>query len=116
MNIQLTFDPTKHYTRLSKNEITHACGVLPLWAANPFLLSTPLQQAFEAQYPFPMPPIEGGTITPEGTPEGTFTYSGDPNLYPLIKLERGPETLYIYHYAIIGIIKADGSTFISRMD
>lgn len=112
MNLQLTIDPTHQHTCLTKNEIVKACGVLPLWAANPFLLSIPLQQAFETQYAFPMPPLGGGTLTPEGT----FTYSGDPNLHPLIKLERGPETLFVYPYAIIGIVKADGFTFISRMD
>ena len=112
MNIQLTFDPTKYWSGLSKNEIIRTCWSLPLWAANPFLLSTPLQQAFEAQYPFPMPPIENGTITSTGI----FQYPGDPDLYPLIKLERGPETLYIYKYAIIAIVKADGSPFCSRMN
>lgn len=112
MNIQLIIDPTKHWSDLTKNEIVKACGILPLWAANPFLLATPLQQAFEAQYPFPMPPIENGTIAPSGV----FQYPGDPDLSPLIELERGPETLFIYQYALIGIIRADGSTFISRMD
>lgn len=112
MNIKLTFDPTNQHSRLSKNEITQACGVLPLWATNPFLLSTPLQQAFEAQYPFPMPPLEDGAVTPGGV----FQYPNDLDLHPLVKLERGLETLFIYPYAIIAILKADGSTFISRMD
>lgn len=121
MKLQLTIDPTNHHTNLTKNEIVKACGVLPLWAANPFLLSTPLQQAFEAQYPFPMPPLENGTITLDGVfqypcAQPFISCCNTPNLHPLVKLERGLETLFIYPYAIIAILKADGSTFISRMD
>ncbi len=56
-----------------------------------------------------------GTIMDNGTYKSS--YKGDPDLYPIVQINRKHEIVYIYSYGIVSIVyKDDRSAFITRMD
>ena len=89
-----------------------ACGYIPSWVADGDYTNYPLQEALDLQYNFGLFEIEGGTVNKEGI----FQYEGDPDQYPLIKMNRGAEILFMYPHAIVAIVNEKGETFITRMD
>jgi len=110
--IKITIDPLSKYNHLSQEEIFDTLGALPHWAINPDYLDVPLKEALDKQYNFGLYESSGQTITKEGI----YQYPEDPDLYPLIKIQRKDEIFYQYRYAIIAIVQKDGSWFASRMD
>ena len=47
---------------------------------------------------------------------GIYRYPGDPELYPIAIWRREGETAYMYEYAIMAFVTADGETFVTRVD
>jgi len=112
MKISIKFDPNKKYLDVEPQRLAMACGVLTHWAIAPEFLDTPILEAFEAQYRFPMPPMQGCTLTEEGN----FTYPQDPVQYPLCRIKRLDETIYIYRNSVVCVVdKWSEPTFV-RMD
>lgn len=113
MNIKPKFDPLNHFQNVPQSRIIEALGVLPFWVCHPSYWDHPLQEALELQYQFgPLINLERATVTPEGI----HHYPGDPDQYPLISIKRGDETFYQYEHAIVAIINAQGTSFVTRMD
>lgn len=93
-------------------EIYHILGLLPGWVMNEEFMDKPLKEALDKQYGFGLYESSGQTITADGV----YQYPEDPDLYPLIKIQRKDETFYQYQYAMVAIVQKDGSTFVTRMD
>lgn len=49
-------------------------------------------------------------------PDGSLSYPGDPDLYPLVEVQHGQETFRMYPHAWVAVTQADGKTRICRMD
>ena len=109
--IAIHIDPLREYTDVSKTKLLEACGFLPAWVTSQVHLHLTLQEALDAQYCCGLFEMDGSV-----SPEGLFTYPGDPDLHPFIKINRGEETFYQYRNAIGAIINEKGKTYITRMD
>jgi len=113
MKITETIDPLNKFNHMSLNEIKETLGMLPFWVVNPNHFDLSLKEALTLQYGF------GGLYQSTGqtiTKDGVYQYPEDPDLYPLIKIERGESTFYQYQYGLIAIVQKDGSSFCTRMD
>ena len=65
----------------------------------------------------------GGGYAPFGQGQWTFdpvtfalSYPDDPVMLPFYSLAVGTETAYVYPYAIVAVVQADGSFEVIRMD
>lgn len=109
---EMETDPCKHFQGVREEAILNAIGVLLPWAVNTHFYDSSAKEAFDKQYSFGLFPM-GGKIRDNGV----FEYPGDPDMYPLVKLDRfGRETIFFYQHAIVAIKQTDGTTFITRMD
>ena len=111
----IQFDPLGAYPSTEPSALVEATGFLAPWAlewaANP-APTEDLPSHMEACYGFgELHRLEGGTINPDGT----FSYPGDPDLSPIMKLSAHGETFYVYPHAIVAFL-SEYSTFVSRMD
>ena len=87
-------------------------GFIPSWLDNPVLRGESAKEALEKQYIYgSMYENEESTVSSDGT----MSYPGDPDLYPLVKTYRGEEVIYIYHYGLVSIVSKSGF-FCTRMD
>ena len=115
-HLRVIIDPTNHYD-VDEHALVEACGFLPLWAVHHELFNMPVKDAMEYAYRkqagvpelFPM---TGGQVDENGV----YHYPEDPDLNPLMKIERMDETMWIYPYGIVCFENFDDSTFITRMD
>ena len=112
MNIIALIDPSKKFENLNKSDLMMSLGYIPGWVVNQEFFEKPLKEALDLQYGFGMFEMTGGEVTEDGV----YKYPQDPDLYPLIKITRGEETLYQYQYGIVAIVQKDGSAFVTRMD
>lgn len=113
MNISYSVDPTNNFLRTPNEDLLEACGFIPHWVVSPEFQELPLQEALEIQYGF------GSLIEMTGSKineNGVMSYPGDPDLYPLIRINRGDEIFYQYQYGIVAFINKDKDVFITRMD
>lgn len=120
--IKITLDPTDHYLEVGEVELMNACGYIPFWVCDEEQEEKPLQELLEANYPFGMyqmtgEVMEGGVYRSPYHEPDPETGESDPDLHPLIKIERKGETLYQYPYAIVAFKRDDSDKwFITRMD
>jgi len=49
-------------------------------------------------------------------PDKSIQYPGDPPMQPIARMKLREETIYVYPYAWVAIVKPDGKFEISRMD
>ena len=109
------FNPTHHkeFTHLNDRDYMGVGQVLMSMAVNPQFSDLPLYDAMNAQYPYGM-----HEMTPcEVDPQGVMSFPGDPDLYPLIAMERGDEVLYIYQHEIVAFVNPVAKTsYVTRMD
>lgn len=111
MTLQFIPDPLNRL-QADAQDILEACGLLPMFAANPDFIDLPLREAMEKQYVMPLIPFgPESTITEEGIMQSP----GDPDLYPLAKFIRGDEVMLQYKYGIIAILAEGQPPFITRM-
>ncbi len=110
--LQVFVDPTLHFNEVSTEQIIEEYGLVPHFVVNPEFEGMPLKQSLADQYGFNLYEFTGGTIHSNGVYSSN---DGDPDLWPLMKIIRGNETFYQYHYAVVAIVNAD-STFVTRMD
>ena len=106
-------DPNEHYPNVEPRRLMAICGYLLPWALDENLDEYPIKVAYEKMYPFGMFPMNGGSIDKD---TGVFSYPGDDDMYPVVKVMRGPETIYIYEHAIICWYNAQDELFVTRMD
>lgn len=105
-------DPLDKFHHMTDNEIYQTLGALPYWVINEQYMEIPLKEALDKQYGFGLYKSTGQTIEKDGT----YKFPGDPNLYPLIKIERKDEIFYQYLYGMVVFVNKDGTTFVTRMD
>ena len=108
-----TYDPSKKHPTMDEATIDEYCAILPYWVNN-----TPdgvdLVESLTTQYGFgTMLAMKGGIVSSTGT----YSYPKDPDLYPLLRIDRVHETVFIYHYGIVSILYKDGRpSYTTRMD
>lgn len=114
--LRINIDPTGHHVALGAKRIPmiEACGIVTTWVLDSPDLMEPLKQVLEAAYGFgPLWESKKASVTGEGV----MQYPGDPDMYPLIRMERQDEVFYMYESAMIAIVNKDsGESFVSRMD
>ena len=110
---ELTVDPLDKFEQHSPLALLRACGLIPGWFQEWTDDTTPIKELIEANYPYGLYPCG-----PEAaiTPEGVFTYPGDPDCQPLLRIKRGTETFYMYQHAMAAIVPDEGAAFITRID
>jgi len=122
MENKYKIDPTGHFTdhignpdqlRFATDNLLEACGFIPEWVMyDKDHDDLNMKDMLETHYPYGMFEIDNSIIDSDGT----YHYPEDPDMYPLIKMERGEETLYQYKYGLVAIVQKDGSLFVTRMD
>jgi hypothetical protein len=114
LKTKVTLDPCAEFTTTSDNDIAETCGILPYWIINETNEKLTMLEIFNEQYSFGVHEMTGGTINTE---TGVYSYPEDPDLIPLIKLEKQGETMYQYHYGIVAIVNdTTDETFVTRLD
>lgn len=106
-------DPTNNCSNKTLSYLGDLLGILPDWVRS-CPESEDLVPYLSECYGFgALLGMEGGVIKEDGV----YTYPDDPDLYPLISMEREQETVFIYYYGIVGIVYKDvRSAFVTRMD
>jgi len=112
MTVSLEIDPLNYYGLVPAIRLVDACGLIPGWVGNEAFSDQDMKTALDKQYGYGLHEMTGSTITEEGV----HSYPEDPDMYPLIKMERKDETLFMYESAIVAIRQADGTMFVTRMD
>lgn len=94
-------------------ELSGMLGFLPIWVADGGIRGLDAQEALTRAYPFPTYEMDG-----EITDDGTYLYPEDPPLRPLATMRRSDEgeTIYFYPHAMVGVVKANGDQWVTRMD
>jgi len=122
MGYQYEIDPTGHFTdhisnpdqlMFANSNLFEACGFIPEWVINDRDHDDlNIKDMLETHYPYGMFEMDKSVVDPDGT----YHYPQDPDMFPLIKMKRGEETLYQYQHGIVAIVQKDGSSFVTRMD
>lgn len=92
------------------NQIIQLLGLIPKFIKESDPINKGFRDCLEEQYGFPICEI-GGMVDKDGT----FSYTGDPDMEPLALYQTPTEQCYQYHCGIIAII-THKTTFITRMD
>ena len=105
----LTLDPQQRYPNLTCKAAVTMLGVLLPWSLQDE--DDDLQTVFDRYYQF-------GTNWAKATlnKQDAFVYPGDPDLYPIATVKRGEETCHFYPYALVAIVRPDGTAIYQRMD
>jgi hypothetical protein len=111
MKLQAIIDPMGKYDHMDETTFHNVIGWIPGWVFNAEFYDAPVKDALTEQYGFG----ELNSMNGKLDEDGVYTYPEDPDLYPLIKMTRGDETVFQYPYGIVAIRNADGD-FITRMD
>ncbi len=112
MKAKYMIDPLNKYPHVSEENLIATLGFIPGWALNSEFEDKPLKEALDVQYGFGLYEMTGSTIEEDGT----WKYPEDPDLFPILELKRGNETLYQYEHGLVAIVQEDGSSFCTRMD
>jgi hypothetical protein len=116
-NTLLEIDPLNKFTDADGDEaLTDACGYLLGWAVvGPDGEDTgSLEDNLVKSYHFFAGWFDSGV---EVSDNGVYSYPEDPDLYPLVSLHRGDQTLHIYQYGIIAVRSDSGADYkVTRMD
>ena len=112
--LQINLDPFSHYDNMPFEYMLTMAGLIPQWLDDPNFSELEVIQVFDICY------AHGGGFRPmEGfthDDEYTLSYTGDPDMYPLIQITRGLEQVYIYQHSWVGVVGLDGSFQVARMD
>lgn len=115
--VKVVFNPNDHHD-YTIDDIQELAGLLPVFitqaAHNADTTPDTMEAATVAEYGYPLPPMEGGTFSPDGA----YHYPDDPALYPIMILTAQTVTIYIYEYGMIAFSKPNESTpaTLYRMD
>jgi len=111
MNISIDFNPTG---KCLANPIHYndMLGMLPQWLDNDQYEDKTAKEALDAQYCCGLYNSSEVVVSEEGL----YMFPGDPTLYPIVKIKRKDETIYIYEYALVAIIDSNGNSFATRID
>lgn len=107
-------DPTEHFAskNVSQQKLIQACGLLPHFCIGD---APTIEENLRTNYQFFM-----GWSVPGDSPkvdeQGVFHYTGDEPQYPLLKVQGGNETIYIYQYAIVAHVVDGQLVGWTRMD
>lgn len=112
MSIRYELDPFRKFTHLGSNHLYALIGQIPIWLDEEYTNFLSAEEVFESRYPFPMSELEGKIVNDLYVSK----FKEDPKLYPLVKLYRGKEVILQYDFAIVAVIREDGTQHITRMD
>lgn len=113
--VHINVDPTQYYHKngFSNNACLDACGLL-IGFIDPESDSLLIDQLRDS-YGFPTADMDGLVV------EKVYTshHARDEDLYPYVEINSGPESVFIYPYAIVAsVLDQDGENtqVITRMD
>ena len=98
-----------------RRNILHTCGLIPGWIldADADDSEETFQEIFARKYPFGTHTSTGATVDERGC----MLYPGDPDMHPLLKIQRNGETMYQYEYAMVAVVQDNtGESWVTRMD
>lgn len=111
--MKTTYNPL-NIPNLSKMDIINNSYLLTTWAEQGEQDDLNFYETFNHYYQFGLHEMTGGVIDQT---TGIYQYPEDTPLKPIVELRNQfGEACYIYDYGIVGIVKADGTTFVCRMD
>jgi hypothetical protein len=95
------------------SDLTRACGYLLPWATDPAGAGVPLREWMDRCYA----PYTSGARLGVGTvhEDGRFSYPGDPDEYPLVRIVRPEGELFIYRHGDVAFRSPEG-WLVGRMD
>jgi len=112
--MNVIYDPMNTHKR-PLFEVLEETGLLTQWAEQGEAEGMDFKDSFNEYYQFGLTEMTGGEIEMHGG--GVYKYPQDPPLHPLVEMHNNlGDTCFIYSYGIVGIVKADGKQFITRMD
>jgi hypothetical protein len=123
--IQMKIDPLKDFGSAPREHVIEACGVLPNWVAEWYVMRATAQRIGEdfdvtlkdhldQRYGFGLYEFTGSTVDEDGTYHADN--DEDPPLKPLITIDMDDlGKFHQYQYAICAI-PVDGGYFVTRMD
>lgn len=116
-NVEITLDPTGHYAEQCgehwMTRIMESAGVLPEFMFGP---DESLAQNMQNAYAFFMDWTAASQHPGTHIEDDCFCFPGDPKIYPLLKAERGAETIHIYPHAIVTVSTEGDLLKWTRMD
>jgi len=110
--VKWILDPLKKFQHVSPEELVNHLGLIP-----DFIINDPetVEQTALGRYGFwAGPPMSDGTVNKDFS----FSYPGDPDLYPLaIGLVGEKETfVVVYKYGMIAFLHSSGKASVYRFD
>lgn len=113
--IQIIIDPKNMYhgRELEIARQARQAEIVINWVLNPAFKNQSMLDTIKQQYLFGWFPLDGATIE-----DGVMKYPGDPDLYPLLYVQKGnfeDEHFYFYKSDFIAI-KTKGKYEITRID
>lgn len=106
---------TKTHSMEENRQVLQACGLIPGWILDAEANDSEdtFQEIFAKEYPFGSHTSVGATVDERGC----MLYPGDPDMHPLLKIQRNNETMYQYEYAMVAVVQDDtGESWVTRMD
>ena len=113
--IKIIIDPTGHFAQRGfSHESVYAQSMTIIgWVLNPRYENESLLATVKEQYRFGFTPFEGFTVGAVGT----MYYPGDPELYPLLSIQKnGDDLLWFYEHDWITITNPEGGYTTARVD
>jgi hypothetical protein len=111
---EFNLDPTDHYKNSLGDDwqarVVDAVGVLPEFAFGPH---ESVSQNMQENYQFFMSWSHAGDASVE---DDCFCFPGDEPLPPLLKIECGEETVFIYPHCIVAVCTEGDLLKYTRMD
>ena len=99
--MNIIYDPLNMLPEdVTKYDMQQAIGILLDWARFP---SKDVGITMREMYGFPIEPIKDGHISQDGT----YNYPQDVPLFPVIQIDHPSQTVYLYRYALVGIVSKD---------
>ena len=112
----ITIDPLDQYQDVPASDLLEGAGLLHDWILEAIAFSTPIKENLLFHYkPYFLGEMNGCTVTENGT----LSYPGDPDLFPILKYTAPgtSEVLFIYKHGIVAIRDTKENTiWITRMD
>lgn len=91
------FDPLEQYSNISVEEALWRVGVLSSFIMQDFLEVTTAKECFDKYFKHP---ISWRNVAQDKnltvTDDGIFRYTGDPDIYALVRFKNTYETVYIF--------------------
>lgn len=113
MEVEFHLDPLSKFENYTPDDIMDVCGFIPQWLVAEELIEYDALTALDKAYQWgPLTHLEKSVVNEDGS----YSYPGDPDMYPLIIIKRGKDTVIQYQYGMVAIKVDDKPFVVTRMD